>query len=32
MKGTILKIVQAGDPVLRQRARDLTPEEISSPR
>lgn len=31
MKGTILKIVQAGDPVLRQRARDLTPEEISSP-
>lgn len=31
MKGTILKIVQAGDPVLRQRARELTPEEISSP-
>jgi peptide deformylase len=31
MKGTVLKIVQAGDPVLRQRARDLTPEEISSP-
>jgi len=31
MKGTVLKIVQAGDPVLRQRARELTPEEISSP-
>lgn len=31
MKGTILKIVQAGEPVLRQRARELTPEEISSP-
>jgi peptide deformylase len=24
----VLKIVQAGDPVLRQRARELTPEEI----
>jgi peptide deformylase len=31
MKGTVLKIVQAGDPVLRQQARELTPEEISSP-
>ena len=31
MKGTVLKIVQAGDPVLRRRARELTPEEISSP-
>lgn len=31
MPGMILKIVQAGDPVLRQRARELTPEEISSP-
>jgi peptide deformylase len=27
----LLKIVQAGEPVLRQRARDLTPEEIASP-
>ncbi|EAU63659.1 peptide deformylase, partial [Stigmatella aurantiaca] len=27
----VLKIVQAGEPVLRQRARELTPEEISSP-
>ncbi|WP_164021194.1 peptide deformylase [Pyxidicoccus trucidator] len=27
----VLKIVQAGEPVLRQKARDLTPEEISSP-
>ncbi|HZI15930.1 MAG TPA: peptide deformylase [Myxococcus sp.] len=27
----VLKIVQAGEPVLRQRARDLTPEEIASP-
>jgi peptide deformylase len=31
MQGTILKVVQAGDPVLRRRARELTPEEISSP-
>jgi peptide deformylase len=31
MQGTILKIVQAGEPVLRRRARELTPEEISSP-
>jgi peptide deformylase len=31
MPGMLLKIVQAGDPVLRVRARDLTPEEISSP-
>jgi peptide deformylase len=31
MRGTVLKIVQAGDPVLRQRARELAPEEISSP-
>jgi peptide deformylase len=31
MQGTVLKIVQAGDPVLRRRARELTPEEISSP-
>lgn len=31
MKSTVLKIVQAGEPVLRQRARELTPEEISSP-
>lgn len=31
MPGMVLKIVQAGDPVLRQRARELTPEEISSP-
>ena len=28
----ILKIVQVGDPVLRQRARALAPEEIESPR
>jgi peptide deformylase len=27
----ILKIVQAGDPVLRERARGLTPAEIRSP-
>jgi peptide deformylase len=27
----VLKIVQAGDPVLRQKARDVTPEEIGSP-
>ncbi|EPX60278.1 Peptide deformylase [Cystobacter fuscus DSM 2262] len=27
----VLKIVQAGEPVLRQRARDLTPEEMTSP-
>ncbi|ATB47731.1 peptide deformylase [Corallococcus macrosporus] len=27
----VLKIVQAGDPVLRRKARDLTPEEIASP-
>lgn len=27
----LLKIVQAGEPVLRQRARELTPEEIASP-
>ncbi|RKH36944.1 peptide deformylase, partial [Corallococcus sicarius] len=26
----VLKIVQAGEPVLRQRARELTPEEIGS--
>jgi peptide deformylase len=31
MPGMLLKIVQAGDPVLRMRARDLTPEEISTP-
>ncbi|HYO67676.1 MAG TPA: peptide deformylase, partial [Archangium sp.] len=24
-------IVQAGEPVLRRRARDLTPEEMTSP-
>jgi peptide deformylase len=30
VRGTVLKIVQVGDPVLRQRARELTPEEISS--
>ncbi|XXF80251.1 peptide deformylase [Myxococcaceae bacterium GXIMD 01537] len=29
--GTVLKIVQAGEPVLRRRARELTPEEIGSP-
>jgi peptide deformylase len=29
--GAVLKIVQAGEPVLRQRARELTPEEIGSP-
>ncbi|MET0405831.1 MAG: peptide deformylase [Cystobacter sp.] len=27
----VLKIVQAGEPVLRQRARDLTPGEMTSP-
>ncbi|MDY7231819.1 peptide deformylase [Hyalangium rubrum] len=27
----VLKIVQTGEPVLRQRARELTPEEIASP-
>ncbi|WP_426751871.1 peptide deformylase [Myxococcus sp. Y35] len=27
----VLKIVQAGEPVLRRKARDLTPEEIASP-
>ncbi|WP_224242131.1 peptide deformylase [Hyalangium gracile] len=27
----VLKIVQAGEPVLRQRAREVTPEELSSP-
>ncbi|HEX8824005.1 MAG TPA: peptide deformylase [Archangium sp.] len=27
----VLKIVQTGEPVLRRRARDLTPEEIGSP-
>ncbi|ATB35714.1 peptide deformylase [Cystobacter fuscus] len=27
----VLKIVQAGEPVLRQRARDLTLEEMTSP-
>jgi peptide deformylase len=27
----VLKIVQAGEPVLRQRARELTAEEIGSP-
>ncbi len=27
----MLKIVQAGEPVLRERARELTPEEITSP-
>ena len=31
MPGMVLKIVQAGEPVLRQRARELTPEEVSSP-
>jgi peptide deformylase len=29
--GAVLKIVQAGEPVLRRRARELTPEEIGSP-
>ncbi len=29
--GAVLKIVQAGEPVLRRPARDLTPEEIGSP-
>ena len=29
--GAVLKIVQAGEPVLRKPARDLTPEEIGSP-
>jgi peptide deformylase len=28
----ISKIVQAGDPVLRRRARDLTPDEITTPK
>ncbi|HWM85776.1 MAG TPA: peptide deformylase [Kofleriaceae bacterium] len=28
----VLKIVQAGDPVLRRRARPLEPDEISTPR
>ncbi len=28
---TILKIAQIGTPVLRERARELTPEELSSP-
>lgn len=27
----LLKIVQTGEPVLRRRARDLTPEEMTSP-
>jgi peptide deformylase len=27
----VLKIVQTGEPVLRERARELTPEEITSP-
>ncbi|MGZ3461654.1 MAG: peptide deformylase, partial [Archangium sp.] len=27
----MLKIIQAGEPVLRRRARDLTPEEMTSP-
>jgi peptide deformylase len=27
----VLKIIQAGEPVLRRRARDLTPEEMTSP-
>lgn len=27
----MLKIVQAGEPVLRRRARDLTPEEMTGP-
>ncbi len=27
----MLKIVQAGEPVLRRRARELTPEEMTSP-
>jgi peptide deformylase len=27
----MLKIVQAGEPVLRRRARDLSPEEMTSP-
>jgi peptide deformylase len=31
MPGMVLKVVQAGDPVLRLRARELNPEEISSP-
>jgi peptide deformylase len=28
----LLKIVQAGDPVLRRRARELTPDDVRSPR
>lgn len=31
LDGSRLKIVQAGDPVLRKIARDLTPEEIDAP-
>lgn len=31
LQGAVLKVVQAGDPVLRRRARELTLEEISSP-
>ncbi len=31
MPGAVLKVVQAGEPVLRRRARELTAEEISSP-
>ncbi len=30
-RAMVLKIVQAGEPVLRRRARDLTPEEMTSP-
>jgi peptide deformylase len=29
---TILKIASIGEPVLRERARDLSPEELASPR
>ena len=28
---TVLPIVTAGDPVLRERAREVTPEELASP-
>ncbi|MCA9629877.1 MAG: peptide deformylase, partial [Myxococcales bacterium] len=28
---TILKIAQLGEPVLRERAREVSPEEIGSP-
>jgi peptide deformylase len=30
--GAVLKIVQAGDPVLRRRARAIAPDELASPR